>query len=191
MKILGTACGVGVEGSGWFARPTLVVTAAHVVAGEHDTAVLVPGEHAPAPRRRRRRSTRTTTSPCSACAVQAARRCRFGDPQAGRAVAILGYPENGPLTVVPGRVGKTTEVLTRDAYGRGPVGAHDHGRRRRTCATATRAAQQSTRAARSRGDDLRGARRRPDAASASRPSILRRALGKVQRPVSTGGCAAG
>src|SRR5918911_946622 len=39
VRVLGTACGVGVEGSGWTARANLVVTAAHVVAGQKDTAV--------------------------------------------------------------------------------------------------------------------------------------------------------
>ena len=37
--MLGTACGLGVEGSGWVAAPGLVVTNAHVVAGEDDTTV--------------------------------------------------------------------------------------------------------------------------------------------------------
>ena len=39
MRVLGTACGLGVEGSGWVAAPGLVVTNAHVVAGEDDTTV--------------------------------------------------------------------------------------------------------------------------------------------------------
>src|SRR5918912_2147422 len=39
VRVLGTACGLAVEGSGWVARPGLVVTAAHVVAGENDTEV--------------------------------------------------------------------------------------------------------------------------------------------------------
>jgi S1-C subfamily serine protease len=33
----------------------------------------------------------------------------------------VGYPENGPLTVQPARVGRTAVVLSEDAYGRGPV----------------------------------------------------------------------
>src|SRR5581483_612416 len=47
VKVLGTACGVGVEGSGWFAGRHLVVTAAHVVAGEGVTSVQVPGDVLP------------------------------------------------------------------------------------------------------------------------------------------------
>jgi S1-C subfamily serine protease len=36
-------------------------------------------------------------------------------------VAILGYPEDGPFDVQPGRVGVTKPVLTDNAYGNGPV----------------------------------------------------------------------
>ena len=39
-KVLGTACGLGIEGSGWMAAPGLIVTNAHVVAGEDDTSVV-------------------------------------------------------------------------------------------------------------------------------------------------------
>ena len=39
VRVLGTACGLGVEGSGWVAAPNLVVTNAHVVAGQDDTTV--------------------------------------------------------------------------------------------------------------------------------------------------------
>ncbi|HEY3021028.1 MAG TPA: CvpA family protein, partial [Solirubrobacteraceae bacterium] len=44
VRVLGTACGLGVEGSGWVAGADLVVTNAHVVAGEDDTVVQVRGE---------------------------------------------------------------------------------------------------------------------------------------------------
>jgi hypothetical protein len=37
------------------------------------------------------------------------------------AVALVGYPENGPLQRAPGRLGGTADVVTRDAYGHGPV----------------------------------------------------------------------
>ena len=46
VRIVGSACGLGVEGSGWVAGPGLVVTNAHVVAGENDT-VVEPGGRAP------------------------------------------------------------------------------------------------------------------------------------------------
>jgi S1-C subfamily serine protease len=39
----------------------------------------------------------------------------------GTSAAILGYPGNGPYDVRAGRLGETREVITQDAYGRGPV----------------------------------------------------------------------
>src|SRR2546428_12228467 len=43
VRVLGTACGLRIAGSGWVAAPSLVVTAAHVVAGQDDTVVEPPG----------------------------------------------------------------------------------------------------------------------------------------------------
>src|SRR5215218_1651235 len=43
VRVLGTACGLGVEGSGWAVEPGLVVTNAHVVAGQDDTTVTTLG----------------------------------------------------------------------------------------------------------------------------------------------------
>src|SRR5207237_1290828 len=44
VKVLGTACGLGIEGSGWMAgQGGIVVTNAHVVAGESDTTVQLRG----------------------------------------------------------------------------------------------------------------------------------------------------
>jgi uncharacterized membrane protein required for colicin V production len=49
VRVLGTACGLGIEGSGWAAGPGLVVTNAHVVAGERDTSVQADGQGARLP----------------------------------------------------------------------------------------------------------------------------------------------
>src|SRR5207244_11249990 len=43
VRVVGTACGLGIEGSGWVAGTDLVVTNAHVVAGEDDTTVQLRG----------------------------------------------------------------------------------------------------------------------------------------------------
>jgi len=37
VRVLGTACGLGISGSGWVAAPNVVVTDAHVIAGQTDT----------------------------------------------------------------------------------------------------------------------------------------------------------
>src|SRR5256885_794083 len=39
VRVLGTACGLQIAGSGWVARRGYVVTAAHVVAGQKGTVV--------------------------------------------------------------------------------------------------------------------------------------------------------
>jgi uncharacterized membrane protein required for colicin V production len=45
VRVLGTACGLRIAGSGWAVAPSLVVTAAHVVAGQDDTAVTTSHVH--------------------------------------------------------------------------------------------------------------------------------------------------
>ncbi len=39
----------------------------------------------------------------------------------GAEAAVLGYPENGPYTVTPARVGETRTTISEDSYGRGPI----------------------------------------------------------------------
>src|SRR5207249_2586679 len=103
VKVVGTACGLSVEGSGWVARPETVVTAAHVVAGEHDTAVEAAGTRA------QLRATVTAFDSRNDVAVLRvpglrARPLPLVDPKPGAAVAILGYPEDGPFDAKPGRI---------------------------------------------------------------------------------------
>lgn len=119
VKIVGTACGLGVEGSGWVAAPGIVVTAAHVVAGEHDTTVLPQSGGS-------LRAEAFDFDPHNDVAVLrvpglAERPLGLVDPHPGDAVAILGYPGNGPLDAEPGRIGTTAGVVTQDAYGRPTV----------------------------------------------------------------------
>lgn len=121
VRVLGTACGLAVSGSGWVARPRLVVTAAHVVAGQRDTTIELgagSGE--------RLRARAVVFDPKNDIAVLRVRGLRarplpMAEPEAGEEVAILGYPENGPFDARPGRVGQTVSVIAEDAYGRGPV----------------------------------------------------------------------
>jgi Trypsin-like peptidase domain/Colicin V production protein len=122
VRVLGTACGLAIEGSGWVARPDEVVTNAHVVAGERDTTVEVGG-HPPA-----LSAEAIAFDPTEDIALL--RVPGLGDvpslrvasaPASGSAGAILGYPENGPYDVQPGRIGRTQTVLTNNAYGQGPV----------------------------------------------------------------------
>jgi S1-C subfamily serine protease len=120
VRVLGTACGLRIAGSGWVAKPSLVVTAAHVVAGQKDTAVEKPGSD------QRFKVTVVAFDARNDIAVLRVRGLGLralptAKPKVGVAVAILGYPENGPLAAVPGRLGPTLDVLSEDAYGHGPV----------------------------------------------------------------------
>src|SRR5207248_8929492 len=46
---------------------------------------------------------------------------RLVAPHSGDAVAVLGYPNDGPFTATPARIGPTVVRLTEDAYGTGHV----------------------------------------------------------------------
>jgi S1-C subfamily serine protease len=120
VRVLGSACGLGISGSGWVAAPGVVVTAAHVVAGERDTTVVPPRTEKRLP------ATVIGFDPKNDVAVLrvrglGARPLALADPEEKRSVGIVGYPLNGPLDVEPGRIGRTDRVLTDDAYGHGPV----------------------------------------------------------------------
>ncbi len=120
VKVLGTACGVGVEGTGWVAANDLVVTAAHVVAGEDNTMIRIPGQAL------QRLADVVVLDVHNDVAVLhvdglGLRPLPLADPVSGAAVAIIGYPLDGGLRATPGRIGLTATVLTQDALGHGPV----------------------------------------------------------------------
>jgi S1-C subfamily serine protease len=120
VRILGTACGLGIEGSGWVAAPETVVTAAHVVAGEDDTTVNPNGSNAEL------RAQVIGFDPTNDIAVLRVPRLgrrplRLVDARPGASVAVLGFPEDGPFNATPARIGTTITALLTDAYGRGPV----------------------------------------------------------------------
>ncbi len=119
VRVLGTACGLGIEGSGWVAAPGLVATNAHVVAGEDDTTVTTQAGAS-------LDATAVHYDPENDLAL-----LRVDaelpvlpiapDPQSGATAAVLGYPENGPYAAAPARLGETRETIGEDSYGQGPV----------------------------------------------------------------------
>jgi S1-C subfamily serine protease len=184
VRVLGTACGIGVEGSGWVARPGLVVTAAHVVAGQDDTLVALDS----GARYLARAVAFDRRNDVAVLRVDGldARPLPLVDPRPGTAVAVLGYPENGPFTATPGRIGRTAIVPSEDAYGHGPVlraitalrGDVRHGDSGAPAVDANGAVETTVFAAR------RGSR-----AGYGVPSeVVRNALDRAGDPVSTGDC---
>ena len=121
VRVLGTACGLAIEGSGWVVQPGVVVTNAHVVAGEQDTAVEVAGRSPSLPAQA---IVFDPTDDIAMLRIPDLNLPALGlisDPASGTAGAILGYPEDGPFDVQPGRIGRTQTVITQNAYGQGPV----------------------------------------------------------------------
>jgi len=161
------------------------VTAAHVVAGESSTTVQAPGGLA-------LDAQAVAFDPRNDIAVLRVSGLqppplRLVDPKPGTAVALLGYPGNGPFSSAPGRIGETARISTDDAYGRGPVsrlitsllGRIEHGDSGGPAVDATGAVQSTMFAARVGSPGGYGVP----------AQIVRRALAHSRGRVSTGPCA--
>jgi len=118
VKVLDTACGELVEGSGFVVAPGEVVTNAHVVAGSNSQAVEDEnGSH---------HAFAVAFDPKLDIAVLRVPGLR--DPRlpvtssvVGRGTngAVLGYPEDGPFTVTAAVVLREENAVGRDIYGSG------------------------------------------------------------------------
>ena len=120
VHVIGTACGLNLSGSGWVVEPEVVVTNAHVIAGQSDTSVITrDGAELDA--------SPVLYEPENDIAILrvdglAERPLPLaGDPSPGTSGAVLGFPGNGEFTSVPARLGTTGEVTSQDSYGRGPI----------------------------------------------------------------------
>jgi S1-C subfamily serine protease len=120
VQILGNSCGLGVSGSGWVVRPGVVVTNAHVVAGQQRGDTVV---------RKRDRGqrydatviafdSRNDVAVLRVPGLPAAPLPFSRDVAVGKPGAVIGYPLSGPERERATRIGVTEVVLTQDAYGR-------------------------------------------------------------------------
>ena len=116
VRVVGTACGLGVAGSGWIAGRGLVVTAAHVVAGQDETTVQPHGSAQSFDAEPVAFDARNDVAVLRAPGLER-RALPLVDATPGTPVAILGYPGNASLSVTPGRIGQTSTVLSLDARG--------------------------------------------------------------------------
>jgi hypothetical protein len=187
VRVLGTACGLGVSGSGWVAAPGLVVTNAHVVAGQDDTTVsprtgeeldAVPVTYQPANDLVVLRVEGISAPPLELAA----------NARRGAAAAVLGYPENGPLAISPARIGRTSSVVSEDAYGRGPV-----TRRMTSFRGKVRSGNSGGPAVDSSGRALTtvfaaAVGEKPAGGLGVPNGVVRRALERASEPVDTGPC---
>jgi len=111
VKLTGFGCRHGVSGSGWVARPGIVVTNAHVISRSRTTMAQVPG-----------RQQIVTTIPIwfdrahdiailRVPGLRHAPALEIADQvKAGTAAAILGYPGGGPYDVQFARIGATANI---------------------------------------------------------------------------------
>lgn len=121
VRVLGDACGLSVEGSGWVAGPGLVITNAHVVAGQDDTVVQRRGTGFGLEARVIAFDANDDIAllRVSDLSVPALRLAT--DTPSGTDAAVLGFPRNGPFAVRAARLGATRSVFAEDAYGNRPV----------------------------------------------------------------------
>jgi S1-C subfamily serine protease len=117
VKVHGIACGVGIQGTGWVIARGLVATNAHVVAGQETPSVAAPNGQVI-------EATPVYYDAENDVAILRARGLRpralrlSPEPPSGEPVVLLGYPNDGPLTVVAGSAGRPRKVVAPDAYGR-------------------------------------------------------------------------
>ena len=174
VKITATACGLGVEGTGWFAGPNTVVTAAHVVAGAR--GIEAGGKQARAFVVDRNQD----VAVLHVSELGAGPPLRLVDPHAGDPVALLGFPENGSFDARPGRIGATADVLVKGRLREVTAlsGLVRHGNSGGPAVNDRGEVEAMVFAARIGGSGGYGVPAAP----------IRAALARAKRPVSTGSC---
>lgn len=190
VRVLGTACGLGVSGSGWVAEGGIVVTNAHVVAGQDDTTVQIEGSGPRLDAEPVWYDPRNDLALLRVPAVEGVPALELNvNAEPGASAAILGFPGNGPYDVQPGRLGRTQTIRTQDAYGRGPVERRITSLRGRVRSGNSggpmvdgRGRVVTTVFAATTGNGQRSGFGVPD-------SVVQDALARADEPVGTGACA--
>jgi S1-C subfamily serine protease len=119
VRVVGSACGYRVTGSGWYVARGFVATNAHVVAGEDDTGVQVAGKgHV-------YQADVVSFDPINDVAVLRVRDLDMTpltplqDTRRGTAAVVLGYPENQGFQATAARFSDERTVKGADIYGDG------------------------------------------------------------------------
>ena len=120
LKIRGTnVCGRGIEGSGFLYAENRLMTNAHVVAGVDDPEVLLGESSVPAEVVYYNPDIDVAVLALDTGAVP---HLDFDDEtDAEEPVAVLGYPQDGPYDVQPGRIRAEQRLRSPNIYGNGTV----------------------------------------------------------------------
>lgn len=119
VKVIGQACSRIQEGSGFVIDDDLVVTNAHVVAGESQTRLQrLDGSEVEA--------AVVAFDPARDLAILAAPGLdrpplTVGDAAAGDTGSVFGYPGGGPLEISPYTVGRRVDATGTDIYDQAPI----------------------------------------------------------------------
>ncbi|GAA4122150.1 MarP family serine protease [Nocardioides fonticola] len=120
LKVRGTnRCGRGVEGSGFLYAADRLMTNAHVVAGVTDPDVIIDGS--PVPGRVVYYNPNVDLAVISFDSGTRRPLAFDEDAQAQDAVAIVGYPQDGPYDVRAGRIRAEQRLRSPNIYGDGTV----------------------------------------------------------------------
>jgi len=120
LKVRGTNdCGRGVEGSGFVYAPDRLMTNAHVVAGVDHPEVIIGDSSVPAEVVYYNPDIDVAVLALDTGTAPVLDFDQGGDAREG--VAILGYPEDGPYDVQPGRIRAEQRLRSPNIYGNGAV----------------------------------------------------------------------
>lgn len=121
VRVVGNACGYRITGSGWVAARGFVITNAHVVAGQTETAIQTRGGTDKV------RATVVWFDSNNDIAVLRLRTLSLNPlpftthAKDGTPSVVIGFPENHGLTTVAARIDREKTVRAHDIYGNGPV----------------------------------------------------------------------
>ncbi len=119
VRVIGSACGYQITGTGWVVAPGYVVTNAHVIAGERDTGIQLAGVGDPIDAEVVEFDSINDLAVLRVPGLDLAPLRMLAKPRKGVAGVVLGYPENRGFTPTAARFSDERTVEGEDIYGRG------------------------------------------------------------------------
>ncbi|MEO6867662.1 MAG: MarP family serine protease [Gaiellales bacterium] len=119
VRVVGTACGYQITGSGWVAAPGYVVTNAHVVGGQSDTGIQRRGDDAPIKADVVSFDSVNDVAVLRVPGLDIAPLRARSSTSGGTAAVVLGYPESLGFVASPARYSDERLVRGEDIYAGG------------------------------------------------------------------------
>lgn len=119
VQMRGTACGYVSTGTGWVVARRLVVTNAHVVAGQRETQVLVGGREPGLPARIVAFDPLNDIAVAQVPSLELPPLPLHPEPRRGLDGTIVGFPRRDGLVLSPARFDRSVDFSLRDIYDQG------------------------------------------------------------------------